>query len=65
MPNRSLKTLNVLKEKVDELNFLTDALLNSNKDSVDYELVKGEFLKKAVVLREKLNGLSKKLRGNF
>ncbi len=65
MPNRSLKTVSDLKEKIDELNFLTDALINSNKESVDYELVKEEFLKKAVLLRDKLHDLSKKLRGNF
>ncbi len=65
MPNRSLKAISDLKEKVDELNFLTDALLNSDKESIDYELVKEEFLKKAVLLRDKLYDLSKKLRGNF
>ncbi len=65
MPDKSSKTLENLKEKVDELNFLTEAILNSNKNSVDYELVKEEFLKKAVILRDELNNLSKKLRGNF
>ncbi|GEM_PF-6631649 len=54
-----------VKEAVDELSFLADTLINFDKDSLDYSLVKEEFLKKAVLFRDNLKEISDKLRRNL